>query len=192
MKCISTLLFSFLFVAFSINAQTAQITGKVDNPLGGAMANVTIELIASDGTKQSTSTNDAGIYTFSAPIGDTYSLQFIGEEEPLEGVSTLDLVFGLQHIIHVREFTFPHEYLSADVNGSGTVSVADMWQMRQMILGMQTSWTKPSWVFIPKGFELEIGDEIPASIPYQIELLADETEVNFTGVKTGDISGNAY
>lgn len=181
----------FCFFSMSI-AQTAQLEGTISNPIGSPMANVMVELVTPGESNQTTTTDDAGKYTFTATTGKTYTINcFFEGANPLNGVSTFDLVLGLQDIIHVRAITDPLFRVAADVNSSGSVSVADMWKMRQMILGVDTSWDRPDWVFVATSTNDISGIEDPISA-FQIELVDNQTGIDFTGIKTGDLNGNSY
>ena len=96
----------------------------------------------------------------------------------------------MQHIIHRQNFTSHLEFIAADVNQSGTVSVADIWQMRQMILGIQTDWDRSNWIFIASDMEFETIDQRPPTVR-EINLTGDLNNIDFIGVKIGDITGNA-
>jgi len=182
-----------LVVAFSAIAQSAQIAGKVLNPLGDAISEVTVELVASDGSIQSTTlTESTGTYRFDAPTGQTYSVRMSRPDDPLNGVSTFDLVMGMQHILRVRSIDSPYNFMAGDVNHSGSVSVRDLWEMRQMILGLQTNWERSDWIFIPADFDVGTSIEVQAPTNLQqFELSGDQLDLDFIGIKRGDISGNA-
>jgi len=182
-----------LLITFSSIAQSAQIAGTVLNPLGDGIAEVTVELVAAIGSVQSTTLTDTtGAYSFDAPTGQTYSVRMSRQDDPLNGVSTFDLVIGMQHILRVRSIDSPYNFMAGDVNHSGSVSVRDLWEMRQMILGLQTNWERSDWIFVPADFDFGTSIEIQAPTNLQqFELTGDQLNLDFIGVKRGDISGNA-
>ena len=164
-------------------AQTAQITGVITNPFGDPVTDVLVNLIAADNSQQTITTDETGNYTFMANVGETYTIACSREDAPLNGVSTFDLVLGLQHILHTQSITNPYLRIAADVNNSGTISVADLWKMRQLILGMDTTWDIPTWQFV--------SEQLEDTAPIQIELRENQI-IDFVGVKTGDLNGNSY
>ena len=73
------------------------------------------------------------------------------------------------------QFTNPNENIAADVNNNGSVSSFDIVRMRQVVLGINEDFPEAeSWKFHT-----------------QSGMVDTSTTVDFTGVKTGDPSGNA-
>ena len=58
--------------------------------------------------------------------------------------------------------------------------------MRQLILGISTTLETPTWHFVP--IDYRFPDTI---IPQTLTLTQDVENLNFLGVKAGDVSGNA-
>lgn len=78
------------------------------------------------------------------------SLKTLPASNVLNGVSTLDLVLGLQYIIGLRELT-PEQIIAADIDKSGDVSVArDLIQLRNLILGNTSDIVGEHWFVIPQ------------------------------------------
>ncbi len=101
---------------------------------------------------------------------------------PLNGVSTLDLVLMSKHILGTQPIASKYAQMAADVNNSGTISTADIVELRKMILGIQSNFSKnTSWRFFDSNMKEEINFK-----DVQTDVIAD-----FTAVKIGDINGNA-
>ncbi|MCB0534298.1 MAG: hypothetical protein H6574_23270 [Lewinellaceae bacterium] len=116
--------------------------------------------------------------------------------DPLNGVSTFDLVLINKHILGTQPFDNPYQLIAADANNSGSVSTFDIVELRKLILGNYTTLpNNTSWRFLPKGYTFPnpanpFSQAIPDSIGIN-DFFAWETQVDFTGIKIGDISGNA-
>jgi hypothetical protein len=58
------------------------------------------------------------------------------DDNPLNGVSTYDLVLIKNHIDGDLPFTSPYQYVAADINRSGTITTFDILELRNLILGI--------------------------------------------------------
>ena len=101
---------------------------------------------------------------------------------PLNGVSTFDMVLIAKHILGTQLITSKYAKIAADVNNNGTISTADLIELRKMILGINLNFTNnTSWRFFTNSFlEKAIIDDIQK-----------DTIVSFTAVKIGDINASA-
>lgn len=176
----------FLFTTLVGSSQTASISGTVNTHTGTPIPNTTVSLKSSN-FDQTVLTDATGIYLFSeVPTGESYTLEMEREGEPLNGVSTFDMVQVLQSILAINTFDTSVEMLAADVDQSGTVSIRDAWIMRQVIIGFLTDFEAPNWRFVPMDYSY------PNVVALQtINLSQDIENLNFIGVKAGDVSGNA-
>ncbi|MCC6460069.1 MAG: redoxin domain-containing protein [Saprospiraceae bacterium] len=96
-------------------------------------------------------------------------------DDPLNGVSTLDLVQINRQILVVEGFKKDWQYTAADANNSGSVTTLDIVELRKLILGVYDSLpARHSWTFSPPW------DSVTADLCPQI-----------TAIKTGDVNGNA-
>ena len=106
------------------------------------------------------------------------------EGAPLNGVSTFDLVQIMQNILAFPVLETSAEQLAADVDQSGTVSIRDVWLLRNLILGASTTLEVPTWRFVPVDYSY------PDAITPQTFTLDQNIEnLNFFGVKAGDVNG---
>jgi hypothetical protein len=70
----------------------------------------------------------------------------------MNGVSTFDLTEMTKHILATTPFTSGFQKIAADVNKSGTVTTADVVELRKLILAINSSlpsWDRPTQ-FVPK------------------------------------------
>ena len=140
-------------------------------------------------------TSETGLYYFYHEFeGNPCQIVPYSEDAPTTGVTGWDLIMMKRHILNVELFSSPYQYLAADVNNSGSISMADIVEVKRVILGLQTEFNyAPSWRFIPANHVFE-----NAANPFEggepIEYLMtnpvwEETDLNFIGIKTGDVSG---
>jgi subtilisin-like proprotein convertase family protein len=103
-------------------------------------------------------------------------------DNPLNGISTFDLVKMTKHILGTEPIVHPLLIKAADVNNNGFVSTSDIVELRKMILAIQIGFTKnKSWRFYNNG-----ANEFMSYLA-----LVKPWPVTFTGVKTGDINLSA-
>ncbi|MEZ4941960.1 MAG: hypothetical protein R3D58_13865 [Saprospiraceae bacterium] len=116
--------------------------------------------------------------------------------DPLNGVSTFDLVLINKHILGQQPFDQPYQFIAADANNSRTVSTFDIVELRKLILGYYTALPgNTSWRFLPKDYVFPnpanpLTDPFPDSVTIP-DLYQWNMQVDFTGIKIGDINGNA-
>ena len=192
MKNISSLLLlAILLFCSSKGFAQGNINGSIQNELGANVEHVKVTLNGE--INQTITTDETGQYTFTnLPAGD-YNITLEKQIASLNGVSTLDVVLVIRHILGVRELDSPYKTLAADVNSDGFVTSYDVVKMRQLIVGMIPEFNT-SWKFIDKSIELP--DSPYASIPnptsYELTLTGNESKtIDFVGIKVGDVSENA-
>ena len=95
-----------------------------------------------------------GQYQFVLPMGGDYTITPEKDMNPLNGVSTFDLVLISKHILGITQFDTPYKYIAADVNKSGSITAFDMVQLRQLILNITSEFpNNDSWRFVEGGYE---------------------------------------
>ena len=140
-------------------------------------------------------TDENGAYAFrNNELYSSYKMISQKNDDPLNGVTTLDIVMIQRHILALKRFDDSHQIIAGDVNGDGRISSIDLVQLRGLILGRFESFpTNESWRFlnpeqnwtnplVPFPFNEEVVIE---------ELTGVSSSQNFIAVKIGDVSGNA-
>jgi hypothetical protein len=125
---------------------------------------------------------------------ETYTVKPELDKEPLNGVSTLDLVLISKHILGVQPLNSAYQLIAADVNHNGTVTTADIVELRKMILAVQTGFTKnTSWRFVDKAYQFPANNPLAVAFPEskQYTGINDTENAEFVAVKVGDVNGNA-
>ncbi len=164
------------------------IATESDETVQGVEVNV-------NGGTQTMVTNANGTFTFSLTQGGDYSITPYLNANPLNGVSTFDLVLMAKHILGVQTLNSPYKMIAADVNRSGTVSTLDMIQLRKLILNIETSFpNNTSWRFIPVTYNFPLPTN-PWFVAFpelsNVNNLVGTVTADFVAVKIGDVNGSA-
>jgi hypothetical protein len=139
-------------------------------------------------------TESDGYYHFDLTMHQDYSIVPEKLINPLNGVSTFDLVLITKHILGKTEFTNPYQQIAADVNKSGSITAFDMVQLRKLILNIDSDFqNNTSWRFVDAAYEFSTDNPLTEAFPEKvvIENLSKEVIANFVAIKVGDVSGNA-
>ena len=102
------------------------------------------------------STQD-GSYSFTSvpmPGSDHISIKAIRDDNPMNGVSTLDLVLIQKHILGTEALKSPYKMIAADVDNNNDITVLDLLELRKLILGIYDKLpNNSSWKFIPHSYK---------------------------------------
>ena len=142
-------------------------------------------------------TGDMGTYAFpEMPVGGKYQVMPQKKEEHLNGVSTLDLVLIQRHVLGISSLDTPYKLIAADINNDKVISSTDIIELRKNILGIYKEFrSNSSWRFVDKEFQFEtLQDALQGGLPemYSIDNLQSSMDVNFIGIKIGDVSGDVH
>jgi len=150
----------------------------------------------SDQTEASSDSPDAGNYSFCPCLNCTeFDVVPYKNNDPLNGVSTFDLVLINKHILGLEPLNSLYKMIAADANNSRSITTFDIVELRKLILGLYTTLpNNTSWRFVYK-------DYIFPNPINPFEELFPETktvdlssnpiqEADFVAVKVGDVNGN--
>ncbi|MFN4254833.1 MAG: dockerin type I domain-containing protein [Saprospiraceae bacterium] len=143
-------------------------------------------------------TNDAGHFEFPAaiPLGSNYMVVPVKDDNPLNGVSTYDLLEISKHILGAKPLGSPYRMIAADVNKSGSITSFDILELRKLILGIYNDLPdNTSWRFVDRAYVFP-NPQNPFSAPIpEIRSLADlqsnQMDDDFVAVKIGDVNESA-
>jgi len=110
----------------------AIVSGGIENEEGEEVGQVMVEV--SGDMEDANSTDNTGAYSFDLPINSNYAITPERNDNPLNGVSTYDLVKISQHILGVEALSTPYKLIAADINKSGNISTLDLVALRRLIL----------------------------------------------------------
>lgn len=106
-------------------------------------------------------TNDAGYYDIAPTTpascnigtGKRSIAPDLNWGDPLNGVTTLDLVLISKHILGLEILDSPFKIIAADANNSGSVTTFDIPAIRKVILGIEPNFpSQLSWRYVPNLF----------------------------------------
>lgn len=123
----------------------------------------------------------------------TYQIKPVRKDDPLNGVSTQDIVKIQKHILGLQQIDDPYRLLAADVNRSSSITAADISEIRKLILGIQAEFNKSdSWSFVPSAHRFE-NPAVPFGAPDHAEITLSQQQLllDFITIKTGDVTGDA-
>ena len=171
------------------------ISGTLRTPTGAPMPGVVIHITGDVNTFVITDT--AGHYTASLPTSGAYTLAPYSNTFTLNGVSTLDVVLIARHIDGIELLDSPYKIIAADVTNEGLVGLSDTVELRKLILAQATEFEfNTSWRFVRADYVFP--DSMNPFQPLFPEsyatpnLNADVTDMDFVGVKIGDVNYSAF
>jgi hypothetical protein len=141
----------------------------------------------------SATTNKEGFFEFdSIPVGADLVITPVLDNNPLLGITTLDVILLQQHLLGLDELDSPYQIIAGDVNLNGLLDAGDLIEIRRLILGSSTEFTTAnSFSFIPEAISFidpfdpfENGQILGLST---ILNNSDET-FNFNAIKMGDVN----
>jgi len=152
---------------------------RIQTPAGDTLQNYTMTLSVPGGGSSVKHTVTNGAYTLEGfpglPALPYYEAVPAKNDNPINGVSTFDLVLINRQILGLEPFQYAWQFTAADVNRSNSVSTIDIVELRKLILGIYDTLPQvPSWVFSP-----EMDTLYPQQCP------------EFLAIKKGDVNGTA-
>eukprot|EP00903_Cladosiphon_okamuranus_P000116 g116.t1 len=179
----------------SCGAETGTIAGVIMTEEAEAVEGVEVNLNGMMDNMMVTGTD--GTYSFAGlPLGGDYSVTPYLNANPLNGVTTFDLIKISQHVLNVAPLDSPYKMIAADANRSGTITTLDMIQIRKLILNIITEFpSNTSWRFVDAAHAFtDMSNPWADAFPELINvnnLAVDILDADFVGVKIGDVNGSA-
>ncbi len=168
------------------------IDGSIVTHSGKSVPEVAVYL---EGSELMNITNDLGAFAFQdIPLGYEYNITPYKNDNPINGVSTLDLVLIQRHILGLATITDPYLLIAADINKDGRITSSDLTDLRRLILGSLDNFSNNnSWRFVDKSYffhnnENAQGEAFPET--YFIDANTGNMTTDFVAIKVGDINGN--
>ncbi|MBK7693900.1 MAG: hypothetical protein IPI30_06165 [Saprospiraceae bacterium] len=103
------------------------ISGNLKTENGDNTAEVTVDLYHNGQLANSKLTQKDGFYAFrDLDFPQNYLLKSTRNDNPLNGVTTADVVKIQKHILGIEELSSPFKVIAADVNKTNSVTASDM------------------------------------------------------------------
>ena len=171
---------------------TAQIGGSVATEFGESIGDVEMTIVSPQPEYPSTKMTDgSGHFMFDKNFMHyDYQLQGYSNDNPLNGVSTLDLVLIQRHILGLEKLDSPFKMIAADINNDESISSLDLLELRKLVLGIYNELPENnSWRFVNPSSIINPANPWPVSEVRNIQDLSNNMmQENFTGVKIGDVN----
>jgi hypothetical protein len=169
------------------------LSGQIKTENNRSVSGVSVYLEGADMPSQMSS--DDGKYAFPRMDGGgNYRVLPVKNANPLEGVSTLDLIHIQRHILKTAPLQTPYKIIAADINADHKVSAADIVQLRKLLLGVYDNFPdNKSWRMVDKAYEFaNRQNPLLESFPeaYTIASFKKDMSIDWVGVKTGDVDGS--
>ena len=169
------------------------IAGTVDPCSNKILDNVQI-LLTNDSEPRQVMIDEQGDYAFLSNLeGSSVNISAQKDDDPMEGINSLDLIVLQRHLLGLETFETPLQYIAADLNYDGAVSVLDLIDLRDLILGIYSELpSNDSYRFLNKK-DLQKENMAPWDISENIEfqnLSNHILDADFVPVKIGDITNN--
>ncbi|MBK6815809.1 MAG: T9SS type A sorting domain-containing protein [Saprospiraceae bacterium] len=173
----------------------ANVTGRLytEDQEGVEFATVEVKGQSSAGIPSFKTASD-GSYLFSSlPMSGIQSIKALRDDNPMNGVSTLDLILIQKHILGTEKLKSAYKMIAADINNNDDISVLDLIELRKLILGLYDKLpNNTSWKFVPKSHTFTDIDN-PWGYPTEdvIHDMKEQMTSDFVGVKIGDVNSSA-
>lgn len=196
-NCETILTVSDLNNVCNSNTVTSSLGGMLVTEYDKPVANVDVHVSntsASTPPFVQTTMLDGG-YEFTLAKNQNYSVQPVKTMNPLNGVTTYDLVLMSQHVLGIEYLNSPYKVIAADVTNDGKITTYDIVELRKLILHINDVLpNNDSWKFVDKNyiFPNEL-DPFTPPFPEAInvnDLADDNLFADFVAVKIGDVDNS--
>ncbi|MBP7273032.1 MAG: T9SS type A sorting domain-containing protein [Saprospiraceae bacterium] len=173
---------------------TAMIAGNIFNEEQVMVQDVHVGM---EGSAATATTANNGHYELpNLPVNAAYAVIPSNNADPLNGVTTYDLVLISKHILGIEPLDSPYKIIAADVNKSGNITTYDLVQLRQLILHVYEVFPdNQSWRFV--NAHHQFSNPANPFVPTIPEVMAvqplnnDMMDADFIAVKIGDVNNSA-
>ncbi|MCB9356869.1 MAG: HYR domain-containing protein [Lewinellaceae bacterium] len=181
---------------FCSPVDSLSIGGNIRTEVDTAVVNAIVTISPTQPDIDSQTVTDAqGVFLFPSLVvsGSDYTLTPYKNDDPLNGVSTFDLVLISRHILGLEQLNSPYKIIAADANKSGSVTSFDVVEFRKLILGIYNELpNNTSWRFVDRDFVFpQPANPFASQFPEFITrtgVTEDQADDNFVGVKIGDVN----
>lgn len=167
------------------------ISGRIMNTSSFNQPNVMVSLKGD--MEMQEMTGHEGTYNFEVFEGGQYTVTPSTTDDKVEGVSVKDVLMMRKHLALLSSFDSPYQYIAADVDGNGRLSVRDEQLMRGLILGTNKV-SFPNWKYVKADFEFPATEDFALggdifNYPNYLEVneLGANMTQDFVAIRVGDL-----
>ena len=128
------------------------------------------------------------------PIASTFTVTPSKDDNPLNGLDEQDMILLSKHIHGTQPFTEPWQWVAADANRDGQITIADSLEFRNLLLGIYAELpNNSSWRFVPEGYQFPLPDPLSQPLPESVTIASVLANMDtiFMGIKIGDLDCSA-
>ncbi|MFK7810479.1 MAG: cohesin domain-containing protein [Saprospiraceae bacterium] len=186
--------YSFFVNAADDAAPLGAIMGAIATEEAETVESVSITLDGNSNVLNMTTAAD-GLYGFNElEEGFNYEVSPYSNQDPLNGISSYDLVLISKHILQMETLDSPYKLIAADVNKSGSITTMDLVDLRKVILHIDEEFANnTSWRFVESNFVFpDVTNPFATIFPEKVSIngLTLEETHDFVAVKIGDVNGS--
>jgi len=174
--------------------ESAQLQGIVTTQFGATVLNVDIELTDGSNEVIASTIANGGFQVNDVATCEDIIVKLDKRDDYVNGITTLDMILILKHILNIEAFDSPYNAIAADVNKSNSISAADLVAIRKVILGTASTFpnNNGSWRFIDADYNFLDNNPFDEAFPETLTInLSKDTDFNFVALKVGDVNGTA-
>jgi hypothetical protein len=183
-----------------------------ENSAGCWIEEVDVKIVATDNlcAEHIETTVCSAPYAFCVCDEGNYTITPEKNDNPLNGVTSFDLVLISKHILGLEPLDSPYKMIAADANKSGSITTFDIVEFRKLILGIHMNGlpNNTSWRFVPRELVF-VNPSNPFSHPFPVVINAEldntgleysfaynsmteyPTAADFVAIKVGDMNCTA-
>ncbi len=132
---------------------------------------------------------------FDVPLGSNVTAMPIKDDNPLNGVTTYDLILIHKHIQGIEMLNSPYKMIAADADRNGVIDSTDILELKKLITGIYTELpNNTSWRFVDKSYVFpDPSNPFVAVFPESITVqnIQFPAWAEFVGIKVGDVNNTA-
>lgn len=177
------------------DSQDGNVSGLVYTEDGRLVPNVSLRLYDAftDEFKTRDTSDNSGSYQLGQIPRHSYHYMMPDlDADPLNGLTTLDLVLLQRHIIGLLRLDSPYKIVAGDINRDNRVTATDIIDLRRAILRMSSTFdTEDAWRFINASYKFSDN-----RFPLDDQLVKEQyvtyshPEVDLLAMKVGDLDGS--
>ena len=175
-------------------AVSATISGSLMDEEHEMVDNVMMSL-ENPGTGALSQLSEDGTFNFDVIMDQNYALTPERNDDPLNGVTTYDLILLGSHLLEVEVLDSPYKLIAADVNNSGSITSLDMIALRRVILLIDEQFTNnTSWRFVEREYTFaDPTNPFASTFPEMSNFngITQSQIADFMAVKIGDLNASA-
>ena len=173
--------------------ESARLRGLITNEFGSIVLNVEVAVTDQINDPIMNTIANGNFSIDDLNTCEDINVSLAKNDDYSNGISTLDMVLILKHILNIEPFNSPYKHIAADVNNSGSISASDLVAIRKIILGTETTFpNNASWRFIDANYNFLDSNPLDEAFPEIFTVsLSRDTDLNFVAVKIGDVNGSA-